>query len=366
MRAMSIDFPISIDLLTADWLTDTLRAGGTIGADTSVASISPSPLGEGMGMLSDISRVAVTYDGPNPGPSSIIAKFTTATEANRGVAMHFQMHMREVRFFRDIAPRLDIAVPAHYGAFVDEASCESVLLLEDLATYRAGDQVLGCDAAEAGRIIDEIVPLHAAFWGKVDDPALDWVMSVASDLQNGGISGGTQAGWEPMLSTFGHVVPESVREAGPRLLAGFSDAYRKLGDGVQTLVHGDVRLDNIMFGDGDSARPVLLIDWQGFMKTKGMQDVAYLLTQNLHTSDRRAHTDALLDRYLAGLAAHGVSYDRDEAWADYRQCSLGMFGYAVVIAGTLDPSNERGVQFMTALVERACAAFADLELADLL
>ena len=37
---------------------------------------------------------------------------------------------------------------------------------------------------------------------------------------------------------------------------------------------------------------------------------------------------------------------------------------AVIIAGTLDRSNERGTQWMTAMLERSVAAWDDLDIAD--
>jgi hypothetical protein len=43
-----------------------------------------------------------------------------------------------------------------------------------------------------------------------------------------------------------------------------------------------------------------------------------------------------------------------------------MFCFAVVIAGTLDPANERGTAFMENLVERASATVMDHDVLSLL
>jgi len=101
--------------------------------------------------------------------------------------------------------------------------------------------------------------------------------------------------------------------------------------------------------------------------SSGAQDVAYLLTQNLTTEHRRRYEHELLDRYHGALVAHGVDgYSRDELWDDYRLAALYLFVYAVVIGGTLDPSNERGMAFMSKLMERATAALEDLDLLAML
>ncbi|MFM7746193.1 MAG: hypothetical protein ACKO8T_11130 [Actinomycetota bacterium] len=45
---------------------------------------------------------------------------------------------------------------------------------------------------------------------------------------------------------------------------------------------------------------------------------------------------------------------------------LYLWVYVAVIAGTLDPSNERGKAFMSAMVSRSSAAIRDLNLISLL
>ena len=57
---------------------------------------------------------------------------------------------------------------------------------------------------------------------------------------------------------------------------------------------------------------------------------------------------------------------REQAWEDYRRAILYVWTIVVVIAGTLDPSNERGREWMTHMVDRAVAAIDDLDLLALL
>ena len=56
------DYPTHPEL-TTEWLTATLEAAGVLhGAQ--VTGFSTSPVGEGIGMLGILVRVAITYDGP--------------------------------------------------------------------------------------------------------------------------------------------------------------------------------------------------------------------------------------------------------------------------------------------------------------
>jgi len=82
---------------------------------------------------------------------------------------------------------------------------------------------------------------------------------------------------------------------------------------------------------------------------------------------RRAHERDLIQRYVDGLGANGIGdYSFDEAWADYRMGVLYIWVFATVIAGTLDPTNERGNAWMSQMVKRNCIAIEDLSCLDLL
>ncbi len=134
-----------------------------------------------------------------------------------------------------------------------------------------------------------------------------------------------------------------------------------IGRRVQTLIHGDVRLDNLMFDESH----IILLDWALTIST-GLHDVAYLLSQNVTTDERRAHEPELIEHYQRRLAENGVEYPLEKCWEDYRVGVLYMFCYAVVIAGTLDPANERGASFMEKLVERASATMMDHDILSML
>jgi hypothetical protein len=59
-------------------------------------------------------------------------------------------------------------------------------------------------------------------------------------------------------------------------------------------------------------------------------------------------------------------YSSDVAWEDYRRSILYVWTLVVVVAGTLDSSNERARAWITQLLERSVAAIEDLGLVDLL
>lgn len=90
-------------------------------------------------------------------------------------------------------------------------------------------------------------------------------------------------------------------------------------------------------------------------------------SQNVDLEDRRAHEEEIIAHYHRGLLAHGVKdYTLEQCWADYRLAVLHLFAYAVLIAGTLDPSNDRGAAFMRQTLHRSSSAVMDHDLLPLI
>lgn len=361
------DYPTQPEELTAQWLTDALRAGGAI-KEAQVTGFTTEPVGVGIGMLGVIARAYLTYDRDEPGaPPSVIAKFATPILANRAVAMAYRMYEREVNFYLRIAPTVGVAAPKGWAGEVDPESGDCVVLMEDLRGYRTGDQVVGCTAEEAKTIIDAVVPLHAAFFRNVDDnPMLDGVPRMDGETQSAGITAGCAAGWDPCMEMFGDRVHDDIKAHRDQFIAAVPELHLMLGREAQSAVHGDLRLDNLMFGTKPGEQPVVLLDWSLSISTP-LQDVAYLLSQNLTTDERRTHESELLEYYLGKLVQLGVTdYSIEEVWQAYKVAVLYLFSYAVVIAGTLDPSNERGQAFMAQLVARSSATLMDHDLLAML
>ena len=148
----------------------------------------------------------------------MVLKFPATNEANRAVALAFDIYRREVLFYRDVAALTPAATPEVYFAEI-EGKENFILLLEDMSHYRLGDQIEGCGAADAELCMVELGELHASFWNDVDRPALEFMPYLypshhADALQQGA---GDRVG--PMLAVFGAVVPDHVRAIKDRYLA---------------------------------------------------------------------------------------------------------------------------------------------------
>jgi thiamine kinase-like enzyme len=134
-----------------------------------------------------------------------------------------------------------------------------------------------------------------------------------------------------------------------------------------TVIHGDMRCDNFLFGARPEDEPLIAVDWQGSLRGRAAQDLGYFLSGSLTVADRSANAHALIAAWHEELTSSGIgNYTLDDAWLDYRRGSLLVWTHAVVIAGTLDHTNERGHQWVHEMLVRCVAAFDELDLIGLL
>ena len=350
--------------LTPEWLTRALREKGVLAADTAITGVAASQVGEGVGMMSEVSRLTPTYDGPAGGaPRSFIAKYASQNPTNRQIAMSFNLYEREVRYFAELDALTSARCPAAYLTELDGDGF--LILMEDMADYRVGNQILGATLDEAELAIDELARLHAAFWNDVDGIA--WIPHVSGSRHAANMQAGTAAGWETMLSLFGEYLSPAVVAMRDDLMPSIAPLQQYMDRPPLTLSHGDYRMENFLFGTRPEHHPMVILDWQGPLLARGMQDVALLLGQSARVEVRRGHERDLLRRYLDGLAAEGVAgYGFEEAWIHYRHAMLYNWAYATVVSGTLDATNERGFAWMARMVARQTAATEDLTLIEML
>ena len=98
--------PKSPNEITPQWMTAVLRNSGSLPASAEVSEVTGRQLGEGAGMLSELSLLSLTYSGDyQDAPATLVAKFPTLNEVNRGIAMDFRVYQREVRSYQEIVPK---------------------------------------------------------------------------------------------------------------------------------------------------------------------------------------------------------------------------------------------------------------------
>ncbi len=336
-----------IDDVDATWLSEVL--GKRVDAVTATRV--------GTGQMGECYRLALTGRDL---PGSLIAKLGSADPASR--ALVGGAYRGEVRFYADVAPTVAIRVPAcHYAAY-DEETAQVVLLLEDLVHHAQGDQVAGCTPAQAHDAAANLAGLHGPRW--CDETLLDIDTMKHNQQEDADLLAEIYApAVETYLADAGAGLSAEDR-ATLRATAEVAGAWLLTRTDRFALVHGDYRLDNLMFRT-NGARGCVAVDWQTTSLGPPLRDLGFLLGTGLAPDARRQHEESVVATYHARIVGHGVEgYPRAECLLDYRLSMLQ--GPLIAVLGCVFTGRtERGDLMFQTMVERSCAAIRDLGTLDL-
>jgi hypothetical protein len=340
--------------LTADFLT---RALGSQLGPAAIAAVEAVPVGTGQ--VSDSYRLSLTYDGPAELPSTIIAKVPAADPASRNAARAFRTYEIEASFYSQLAPGLPVALARCYYSAYDAEPDDYVVLLEDLAPAIPGDQLAGLHPDDAAAAIRELAALHAAGWNRTELAALPWLNRSGPDA-----AALLAAVLTDLYPGFRARYADRLEPGTLGLMEDFLpnvSSYLAARDEPRTIVHGDFRADNLLFG---AARPVVL-DWQTAGYGAATADLAYFLASSLSVAARRQYEEALVRHYHATLTSRGGQLSWHDCWTGYRRDAFG--GIIMdIIAAMVVQQTERGDAMFAAMARRHARHALDLDSLGLL
>ncbi|MFT3854059.1 MAG: phosphotransferase [Ilumatobacteraceae bacterium] len=341
--------PRGVEDVTPAWLTAALAdvAGGA-----AVVDVAARPIGTGQ--VADSFRLSLTWDRPTDAPSALVAKVPAAGEDSRAAAAATRTYEREAAFYDQLAGTVDVHRPPCWYAAHDPVTHDYAVLLGDLAPAEQGDQIAGCTVDEAAAVIPELAALHAPRWG---DPAL---LDMAW-LDRPSPGAGTEVqGFVQMLAPgfterYGDRVEPDVAALIERFLPRLA-SYQANAPQPWTVVHGDFRLDNLLFGGSR----VAVLDWQTVRLGPSMSDVAYFIGSALQPAERAANEAALVHDYHDRLRAAGVDVSWEHCWSGYRL--RGFDGLLMaILASMLVTRTDRGDEMFMAMANRHGRQLLDLE-----
>jgi len=341
--------------VTADWLTDVLRAGGVLphGSVEAVDVVS-----SWLATLSRVRRLVVRYSDSTAAPAHIFI-FLKTTRAGLSPALR-DVGQREVAYYRDVARYLPGGlVPRCYSAVWDDDTSRFSLLLEDLTATHAmiSEWPVPPTDEQSRRIVQVYARLHACLWDHpdlgttigtfIDAPLTDWFnryqerfAAFADDLGD-------------RLSPRRRRIYERAIASGDRR----ADRHRTRRD--LTVVHGDAHAWNSLHSpDGD----VRVVDWDSWRLAPATDDLAYMMAVHWYPERRHRLEDALLRHYHEALVDAGVrGFGLDALRHDYRhavvrQLSVPVFQHSAKLPAAIWWSH----------LERIFLAFDDLGCEELL
>ena len=356
--------PQSGEAITADWIQRALAAGGASGLPA-IRDMAVDNIGAGAGLLGEILRCRLNWNGEDPAaPASVIVKLPSSDAKSLRMCRRLSLHKREYEYYRHVAPHAPIRSPALlYGDF-EARSHRYVLVLEDLGHMEAGDQVAGATAEQAIRAVRSLARLHGHYWNGVDRPPLSGLYDSLSPKRALLVQLVYLANLAPAFDRFGSYFSDRTRRLAEAYGSRVADHAAEFAAGPRTVIHGDVRMDNMFFGGEDD---FAMIDWQVSGLGCGLYDVAYFLGGSVSVDVRRDIERDALKEYcdiVGAMTAENFAFE--ECWQLYRHCILGRLLVSVFVCGGLDLSDERSLQIAVSGLKRTLAAIEDLEAGDCL
>ena len=339
--------------VTSEWLSAALAAD--------VTQVDVAPIGTGQ--TGATYRVSATYATKHDLPDTFAIKLPAQDETVRErVALGY---LSEVEFYTDVADRVRIPVPRCFYSEISEGGADFVLLLADMAPAVQGDQIAGCAPHEAELAVEALAGLHGPSWC---DPV--WLGLSAISMPKPG----DEAAAKGLGDVSVMAADITIEKLGTRISAEDHDTLRAAMGLVApwllaeprrfALMHGDYRLDNMLF-DPDRTR-VTVVDWQTMGLGLPARDLAYFTATSLTPEVRAQLQQDLVGRYHQALLGYGVTdYDADTCWRDYR---LGVMQAPLLTAlgYAFAASTERGNEMILTMLHRGCRAIRELGTLDLI
>ena len=346
MRAV----PTRMDQISAEWVSRCLQrtAPGVQVSDVEF-------LGAHVSWASK-HRIRVRYADPTKAaglPAQFCVKAALENpdrpDAN-GPSAFDRLYVTEARFYRDLAPTVDLTIPRAF--FADTDGTSAVVLMEDLegpgVTWGSYDRPLGADVV--AEVLVQIARLHAAWWDNAATLDQPWLADVLGPIFEALTSA---PNWDAILvRPRCQDMPEQFRDRNTvaravRAMREFETAR------PHCVLHGDLHIGNLYF----RGSRVGILDFQVVSRGRPITDVAYFVAGAMATEDRRASERDLLAVYRDALLANGIDAPAAESlWLDYRRRMVhGLLNYAT--PGDADQSE----RYKATVGGRFAAAAQELE-----
>lgn len=335
-------FPSHPGEVTPGWLTEVVGAP--------VDAVSWEPIGTGQ--VGDSARFTLSRPDGSSAPPTLAGKFPAEDQTSRSTAAMFGLYAKEVSFYRDIAPQLDVRVPQVHFSGLAEDGGEFILLFEDLGPCRGGNQIAGCDLADAEAAIRQGAAIHAPSWHNRAILDTDWLVTKPEvSAQIRALYPQAQTVWR---ERYADTLEPEFMQLCEAVAEYNASVFTDNPPAPISLVHGDFRLDNMLFDIKGGAEPIAVLDWQTVTIGNPMTDIGYFLGCGIGDELRNAHEDRLIDLWLSEMAARGVKLSRSEIWDDYRRGALHGVTTAVFSAAFVERTPRGDANFLS-MARGACA-----------
>ncbi len=162
------------------------------------------------------------------------------------------------------------------------------------------------------------------------------------------------------VDRFGHGLSSDAIAFGERYVANHLQFVNRF-TGLKTVVHGDLRSENVLFGETNAT----VVDWQTLSESSVLTDAAYFLGGSVETKDRRDWEKDLIKGYCVALDKADVTLGDQECWDQYRE--FAMHGILITVLGaSFSTPDERSDRMFLAMIQRHLQQCIDLDSGEFL
>jgi len=336
--------PQSADELTVEWFQDAIGApaGGMI------TGLSKEVIGAGVGFMGELHRCTLEWqDRPEGAPHSVIAKIPSKVAKNRSLGEGLQVYEREITVYDELRDDLGTPIPQHLYSRMDpnpapwlerffvflfeklpiggvgwvlnrlialgaKSKRRYLLVMEDIHDAQPPSQVVGGSVDDALAALPVLARFHARNWMSaemIEKYPIIWSVDRTPKV----VQASYRRNRDAFVGRFGELLGEETVANMDRIQDELGELVPKLAAAPWTLLHGDYRLDNLMFRpNGD----IVVLDWQILGYGRAGWDVAYFITTALEPH-HRDEEELMLRTYHDALVAEGITdYSFEDLVAD--------------------------------------------------
>jgi Phosphotransferase enzyme family len=346
--------------ITPEWLTYALHSGG-VAKNAKVVGMEGRQIGQGVGFLSSVDRLALRYDRPDhDGPASVVVKVEPETELLRELGEEMHAFEREIRFYREVGADAPIRLARVYYSAIDPP--DYAIVMEDLSYCEPGDQIAGMHESLVKATVRTLGKLQAKYWNNRRLEPLAWMPDTFEFVDH------FLPYWPSFVERCSNWVSPEGMALGHRLARSIDWLKRELAAAPRTLVHYDLREDNLLFGPSGTPEEVVIVDWQLTIRGLGAYDVASLMASSEKASERVGHQKDVAACWHEVLLSSGVeNYDFDQALYHFRVASLAALCVPVRYhqAG-MDSGFERGRELIKCQCRRMFDSAVEIDAGSIL
>ena len=343
----------TIEDINIDWLNSALEGIDEFDKDP-VKELKVNPMGEGIGQLGQFALLKILRDSGKV--TKIFAKAQTPNEDMDDLARDYLIYAREVKFYKDLASKVDVKTPYPYYVEFNERENKVILLLEFMDGWHTPDQIAGASKEEIFKAIEGLISINSSYWGETSK--VEWLPGMLDDYMYKA-KDDIITHQPEFLLRHKHIMDSSRQKDLRKISEFYPTLCEILSQEPLTLTHFDYRVENIFFSS--DMKKLAVIDWQLVMKNLPGYDLAYLLFSNTDVDLRRNIFEDCCNVYLSGLKDRNLDLSHDELHKNMMYSLMAQTIVPVNGGANFDLENQRSRKLFEVIADRMFSAIEDYD-----